>query len=144
MPPGWKIIKRSLLHQKCLVATPNSVGRTLDQNIMHCWGQRPYRVNWGQPEVKMLTNVAWPPNLKGRSPVTKVLMGLKIIMQESARANHRSNCFWMFAATKSWVGKPCYDGIGKILKKKRWTHLPFLLNAGPNIFKCHLMHLWSI
>ena len=43
---------------------PNLVGRTPDQSVMHCWGQRSCR---GQPEVKLLRNAVWPPNLVGRT-----------------------------------------------------------------------------
>ena len=46
----------------------NLVERTPDQSIMHWWGHRSYRVSRGQPEVSLLRNDLWLPNLVGRTP----------------------------------------------------------------------------
>ena len=41
---------------------------------MHCWGQRSCR---GQPEVKLLRNALWLPNLVGRTPNQSGIVGAK-------------------------------------------------------------------
>ena len=56
---------------------PNLVGRTHDQSVMHCWGQRSCTGQPGQPKVKFLRNALWPPNIgrKDPKPECNALMG---------------------------------------------------------------------
>ena len=46
---------------------PNFVGKTSDQSVIHCWGQKPCRGQLGLPEVKLLRNAPWLPNLVVRT-----------------------------------------------------------------------------
>ena len=50
-----KVIQRSSCLRNALWL-PNLVGKTPDQSVMHCWGQRSCRGHTGQPEVKLLGN----------------------------------------------------------------------------------------
>ena len=54
------------------------VGRTLDQSIMHCWGQRSSRGQPGSTTGQLLRNIPWPPNFVGRTP-DYALIGLKVM-----------------------------------------------------------------
>ena len=48
--------------------SPNLVGRTPGQSLMHCWGQRSCRGQAGSRKgVKLLRNAVWPPNLVGKT-----------------------------------------------------------------------------
>ena len=64
-----KVIQRSNCFRNALWAS-NLVGRTPDQRVMHCWGQRSCR---GQPGIKLLRNALWLTNLAGRSPDRSVV-----------------------------------------------------------------------
>ena len=52
---------------------PNLVGRTPDQSIMHCLGQRSCRGQLGQIGVSLLSNALWSPNLVGRTSDQNVI-----------------------------------------------------------------------
>ena len=59
---------------------PNSVARTSDQSIMHCWGQRSCRGQLGSTKGQLLRNDLWPPNLVGRIPTKRnALLGSKVM-----------------------------------------------------------------
>ena len=45
----------------------NLVGRTHDQSVIHCWGQRSCRGHPRSTRVKLLRSALWPPNLVGRT-----------------------------------------------------------------------------
>ena len=79
--------------------TPDLVGRTPDQSVNHCWGQRSCR---GQPGSTRGQNLyKYPVVTKfGRKDLRSecnALMGLKVL-QESAGVNQRQNCLEMSCA----------------------------------------------
>ena len=82
---------------------PNLVGRTPDQSVMHCWGQRSCSVSRGQPEVKLLRNTLWPPNLVGRTPDQSVMhcWGQRSCKGQPG-VNQRSNCLEMPYGNQIW------------------------------------------
>ena len=46
-----------------VVWLPNLVGRTSDQSVIHCWGQRSCRGQSGSTRGQLLRNALWLPNL---------------------------------------------------------------------------------
>ena len=60
MQMSWLICKDAIIQQPKYIGKSNLVKRTLDQSVIHLWGQRSYI---GQPGVNLSRNGIWLPNL---------------------------------------------------------------------------------
>ena len=70
--PWSKLIQGSICLRNSLWL-PNLVGRTPDQNVMHCWGQRSFLGSSGPTRGQLLRNALRLPNLVGRIPDQSVV-----------------------------------------------------------------------
>ena len=87
--PGVKLLRSALW-------PPNLVGRILDQNVMHCWGQRSWRGQLGSSRGQFAYQCPMATKFGGKNPWPErnALLGSKVI-HGSAKVNQRSNSLEM-------------------------------------------------
>ena len=86
---------------------PNLVGRTPDQSIMHCWGQRSCRGQLGSSRGQFAWQCHMATKFGGKNPWPKcnALLGSKV-MQGSSRVHQGSNCLEMSYGHQIWWEEP--------------------------------------
>ena len=83
---------------------PNLMGRTLDQSVVHCWGQRSCRSQLGSSRGQFARQCPMATKFDGKNPWPKcyALLGSKV-MQGWSRGNQGSNCLEVSMANKFGV-----------------------------------------